>query len=182
LLDKIQLRSQFKEKIENFSNEILIEWSSNIELHLLSLLNQLNHLKKSPSALGLYWPLSDEPALDWLTLKNDEPQKKLALPVVFDQEMKFIIWDGKRKTNWRGDGLSGESLKPEVVICPGLWFSQQGQRIGRGKGYYDRYFAKNLVNVKIGVCFHSFFREKWKDEEHDQIFDYVVTDQGVWKC
>lgn len=69
--------------------------------------------------------------------------------------------------------------KIDVVLVPGVAFDKKGNRIGFGKGYYDR-FLKNMSAVKIGVC-HSFqLLEEAESGCHDVKMDMIVTEDGVW--
>ena len=62
----------------------------------------------------------------------------------------------------------------DVAIVPGMAFDQQGHRLGRGKGYYDR-FLQSLPSVKkIGVCFDFQKVESVPAEAHDVVVDIVV--------
>ncbi len=50
------------------------------------------------------------------------------------------------------DGIEVPSHKIEVVIVPLLAFDKQGQRVGYGKGFYDKFLAEcSPATVKIGV-------------------------------
>ena len=44
---------------------------------------------------------------------------------------------------------------PDVLIVPGLAFSINRERLGRGKGFYDRYLEKNNMIKTIGICFRE---------------------------
>jgi 5-formyltetrahydrofolate cyclo-ligase len=63
----------------------------------------------------------------------------------------------------------------DVAIVPGLAFDRSGNRLGRGKGYYDR-FLKTVTNpYKIGVCFGCQLFEQIPHDEQDVKMDKVVV-------
>ena len=68
----------------------------------------------------------------------------------------------------------------DLMIIPGVCFDKNKNRLGYGKGYYDRYL-KELDNViKVGICFDE---QLVKDEyisadEYDIKMDFVVTDKN----
>jgi 5-formyltetrahydrofolate cyclo-ligase len=69
---------------------------------------------------------------------------------------------------------------PDVVIVPGLAFTPEGQRLGQGGGWYDRF----LVGIrddceKVGVCFREQIVDELPIAPHDVAVDQVVTDAGL---
>ena len=76
---------------------------------------------------------------------------------------------------------SGEILlEPvDIAITPGIGFTKRGGRIGYGRGYYDRWFSKNLVKTKIGIAFEEQIVEKLPLEETDVPVDMLITDKNV---
>jgi len=76
-----------------------------------------------------------------------------------------------------------ESLVPpdkiDLILVPGLAFTRDGQRLGRGGGYYDRYLAAlPSVAMKLGVCFQFQLVDSLPLEAHDQRVHAVVTENG----
>ena len=74
---------------------------------------------------------------------------------------------------------------PEVVIVPGLAFSPKGKRLGRGKGYYDKYFRSVQRDiVKIGVCFDEqiFDEDQIQMSSLDAFMDFVVTPSKIYQA
>lgn len=74
------------------------------------------------------------------------------------------------------DGIEVPHAKIEVVFVPLLAFDQKGQRVGYGKGFYDRFLSKcNADVIKIGLSF--FEAEECIDDvfESDIRLDYCVT-------
>ena len=75
---------------------------------------------------------------------------------------------------------SNEVVRPTEMrglLVPGLAFAQNGQRLGRGRAYYDR-FLKRTGALRIGVCF-SFqnLTEGWAPEKHDENMNLLITDR-----
>lgn len=63
-----------------------------------------------------------------------------------------------------------------VMLIPGLGFSAQGERLGRGKGFYDRYL-NNYKGFKIGVCFDCQLSEvSLPTDSWDIKMDYIITE------
>ncbi len=69
----------------------------------------------------------------------------------------------------------------DLVIIPGLGFDRSCRRLGRGKGYYDRFITALRRNVPlVGVCFDEQIVERVPTEPHDRALDYVVTPTQVY--
>lgn len=68
-----------------------------------------------------------------------------------------------------------------VVLVPGLAFSERGDRLGRGKGCYDRFFARPGMStaIKVGVCFAIQLADDIPTESYDTLMDWVCTEEGV---
>ena len=65
-----------------------------------------------------------------------------------------------------------------VCIVPALSFDIKRQRIGYGKGYYDR-FLENYTGVKIGLCYDEMIEEKIPCDKYDIAVDMVVTQSKI---
>jgi 5-formyltetrahydrofolate cyclo-ligase len=64
--------------------------------------------------------------------------------------------------------------KDAVIIVPGVAFDSKGYRLGRGKGYYDRYLGGLAENYKIGICFPWQMVEKVPTDSHDVCVNEVI--------
>lgn len=63
-----------------------------------------------------------------------------------------------------------------VMLIPGVGFSVYGERLGRGKGFYDRYL-NNFTGFKIGVCFDCQMSEvSLPTDSWDIKMDYIITE------
>lgn len=70
--------------------------------------------------------------------------------------------------------------KIDLVIVPGVAFDPKGNRIGHGKGYYDRFLETlNPLVPKIGLAFQSqIVREHWHVSQWDIPMDGIMTEEG----
>lgn len=71
---------------------------------------------------------------------------------------------------------------PATVLVPGRAFDPRGGRLGRGKGYYDRYLAGLPQARRVGVAFARQLVEAVPEDPHDLPVHVVVTEAGVRSC
>ncbi|MBD5232841.1 MAG: 5-formyltetrahydrofolate cyclo-ligase [Bacteroidales bacterium] len=66
----------------------------------------------------------------------------------------------------------------DLIIVPAVAYDRSGNRVGRGKGYYDRLLGRSKA-LKIGVCydFQLFDEDEIEAEEHDVAVDFIITDR-----
>jgi 5,10-methenyltetrahydrofolate synthetase len=64
--------------------------------------------------------------------------------------------------------------KIDVALVPGMAFDAAGHRLGRGKGYYDRFLAAHPHLYKIGVCFPFQHVAEVPVNEYDVCMDEVT--------
>ena len=63
----------------------------------------------------------------------------------------------------------------DLILVPCLAASTDGRRLGRGKGYYDRFLAESSENT-ICLCFREMLREDILVEDHDIRMTTVITE------
>ena len=69
----------------------------------------------------------------------------------------------------------------ELTLVPGVCFGQDGSRLGRGGGYYDRWL-QNFTGVSVGVCRQAFLQSWLPTEPHDQKVQMILTEQGLFNA
>ncbi|WP_299366022.1 5-formyltetrahydrofolate cyclo-ligase [Winogradskyella sp.] len=99
----------------------------------------------------------------------------------------YLLTDGTRITKNAyniPEPIDGIEIKPsqiDVVFIPLLTFDQRGNRIGYGKGFYDRFLAQcNPETIKIGLSFFEAEEEYFETSEDDIKLDYCVTPHQVF--
>lgn len=141
------------------------------------------HLKFFPQGVwGAFKPLSDEPLLDF------PAEAQLAWPKIESSEkMSFYFADEFKKSSY-GFLEPGEEAcrvsKDEisVIFIPGQAFDFYGNRLGRGKGFYDRYL-KAFKGLKVGVCSGERFLSNPLpvDFKFDEPVHYVLSERFLYK-
>jgi 5-formyltetrahydrofolate cyclo-ligase len=71
----------------------------------------------------------------------------------------------------------------DLVLVPGLAFSQDRHRLGRGGGFFDRLLGGRAAQAfKLGVCFSFQIVESVPTEAHDIIMDAIVTESATLRA
>jgi 5-formyltetrahydrofolate cyclo-ligase len=82
-----------------------------------------------------------------------------------------------------GEGSLEEGDFPALVITPGLAFDRQGRRLGRGGGYYDRFFEEldkaGREYWAVGFCLAAQIKTEVPAEKKDKLMDGIVSSRGV---
>ncbi len=69
----------------------------------------------------------------------------------------------------------------DVMIIPGVAFDTTGNRIGHGKGYFDR-LLKDVKALRIGLAFEFQIVSHVPMEPHDEKMDIIVTEKQIIRC
>lgn len=68
----------------------------------------------------------------------------------------------------------------DMAIIPGSVFDERGGRMGYGGGYYDRFLSKKSPQaLRIGLAFETQMVKHISLKDHDELMDYVVTEERV---
>lgn len=174
-MDKVSLRNELLTKISLLSNETIQSLS-------FSLTNQLvKFLESFPTLSGQigagYLPFKSEIAPVYQELFKSVPVS-LAYPILVEGQMHFGLPQGIPKG---GTWLSPPyvEVEPSWLLVPGVGFDLAGARLGRGKGFYDRYLQDRNV-VKIGLTWTEQIVSKIPVESHDSHMDFLITEKYCW--
>jgi 5-formyltetrahydrofolate cyclo-ligase len=129
--------------------------------------------------------------------------KKVFLPIVEGEIARFFRissaggpWQtgafGIREPRIEGPALpeefppqsGGAGEAPVVLVAPGMAFDRQGNRMGHGKGYYDRFFARldslGLPYVAVALCLEQQIIPQVPTESWDKRMDAICTGEGIF--
>ena len=129
----------------------------------------------------LYHSLPDElSTVEFINKWHD--RKHFFLPRVNGVNLDILPYDRSRLHigAFNIEEPEGDEVTPidviELIVVPGVAYDVNGNRVGRGKGYYDRLLAESRA-VKIGVGYDFQLVDEIEAEPHDVRVDIVITDR-----
>lgn len=177
---KKALRLEVKQKYKSLSDRDKEKLSQAASLQLRSRLSDLPKGTKIGIFLSMWDELNTLPLIESL---KAEGWLTILVPRVEGEEMQFYAYE-PNSTSISTYGIieptqpTEEADVPEVMIVPGIAFDTNGGRVGRGKGFYDKYFARyrNLITLKIAFVADFQVHETVPMESHDMPVDEIITD------
>lgn len=178
-MNKKELRKIIKDRKRQYSSSQLEELS----LSVLSRLTDQESFRKAKIIL-MYYSLPDEVNTHTFIDEMTALGKTVLLPVVKDSEnMEIREYSGRKDLTEGSFHIMepiGKLFPPErygeieVGVIPGISFDEKGNRLGRGKGYYDRFLKKVPTLFKIGICFDFQKTDTVSTEETDIRMDCII--------
>lgn len=182
---KAVLRERVRERLKAMSHDDRA-WKS----YLICDFIQQQRAWKEAKIVCLFAALPTEPVVELLWDDIRVAGKKACYPKVNGDNLSLILVNGPGDlvaSRWqlREPVLREPNLqsleKIDLLLVPGMAFSHNGGRLGRGGGFYDRLLAReNLRAYKLGVCFDAQIVPDLPLESHDLAVDEVVTESGVF--
>lgn len=174
---KHELRARIKEEKKKYSSEDLQKMADKICESIET--SQDFFFAKNVMA---FWNLPDEPNLRPL-LNKYAGKKNIFLPIIEDGEIRIARFVDEANMEVGAFNISEPSKDLKVsqmtaidlVLVPGVAFDKNGNRLGRGKGYYDHFLTGRRVE-KVGVCFPFQVVEEIPTEPFDIVMDKIIFD------
>ncbi|MCR5589083.1 MAG: 5-formyltetrahydrofolate cyclo-ligase [Bacteroidales bacterium] len=131
----------------------------------------------------LYWSMADE-VQTHAFVERWYKEKTLLLPCVDGDDLRLRQYTGPEcmvAGEQFGIGEpSGEEWTDldavELIVVPGVAFDRQNNRMGRGRGFYDRLLKSTPNAVKVGVAYDFQILDSIPVEPHDVKMDRVITE------
>tara|TARA_Y100000590_G_scaffold131695_1_gene150492 strand:+ start:775 stop:1341 length:567 start_codon:yes stop_codon:yes gene_type:complete len=183
--DKIFLRNRFllQRKKNYFSAK---KFDFNLIFKLIK-----KHFNKKKITIAGYYPSNYE--VDILNFLDLSAKKnfKIVLPVILSSKnMIFSKWFYKDPLYLNDFGIlepknSKTGIIPDLILVPLVAFDKYLNRIGYGKGYYDRHLKKikklKKNAVFLGVAYSFQKCKKIPANKYDYKLDYIFTEKGIIK-
>jgi 5-formyltetrahydrofolate cyclo-ligase len=138
----------------------------------------------------LFLSMSHEVDTAALALRCWQTGKTVAVPKVSWNQRRMLpveITSLQTSMTTSGPGVrepvSGQPIPInliDLVIVPGLGFTSDGYRIGRGMGFYDRFLAQpDFIGLSCGMAFEEQIIERVPVLDHDMPLSMLCTDRGI---
>ena len=188
---KSALRKHIREMKRQFTNEELEELSLPVMSRLLA-----HPAVTEAKTILMYYSLPDEVCTHDTVNRLVQAGKTVLLPrVTGDTDMELRIYTAPADLAAGHYGImepTGEVYtdygRIDVAVVPGMAFDAQGHRLGRGKGYYDRFLSGVRAQGGdagprpfVGLCFHCQLQDALPAEPWDERMTHICTDRE-WLC
>jgi len=121
-----------------------------------------------PTRVAIYVSFGTEPnTVDFI----EQCQVPVLTPVTHEDHLSWELIGSKDVT---------ELSSGDLLLIPALAIDQKGNRLGRGKGYFDRELQALPEGIKVyAVCFETEFLEELPTEVHDRRVDGLITEVAI---
>lgn len=175
-MDKKALRSKIREKKRGMTEDQIVAASQRLKGLFCA-----HPLYQNAKTIYGYLPYNQEVRTIPMLEQALRDGKRIAVPKVFGEEMKFIYLDdlSKIEKGYCGipepvsDGPVADD-STALVLMPGLAFDTQGHRIGYGGGFYDKFLAAEPSHPTIALCYDFQMVDHLETEEFDVPVDCVL--------
>lgn len=171
------IRKDIRSKKSTFS----LEEKKKKSVRVLEKLEDLNEFKNSNTVM-LYWSMDDEVHThDFIA--SYAKGKRIILPSVNGDDLvlkEYLGYDSLVEGEGFGILEPGGSVfeNPQdidLIVVPGVAFDKKNNRMGRGRGYYDK-FLESTKAYKVGICFDFQLLDEVPTDEHDILMDCVISE------
>lgn len=109
-------------------------------------------------------------------------EKCILLPVVVGDDLELRLYTGPEDLTVGAYGIEEPTgarftdyAAIDLIVVPGVAFDRDGNRLGRGKGYYDRLLPRIPSAYKIGICFPFQLVDEVPAEPFDIRMDEIIS-------
>jgi len=183
---KNEIMNRMKKIREEMPEVFSVETSAVISKHLLGL-----ECIKTAKTVMAYVAMPYEVKTDFIINTLLNMGKDVAVPVCVPASYELIAskilnLDELMPGHYGILEPKKEYLRPlepsvlDIILVPGLAFDVYGNRIGHGKGYYDRFLSKvSPKALKIGLAFDFQVLSELPVDHYDIPMDCIITERGM---
>jgi 5-formyltetrahydrofolate cyclo-ligase len=147
----------------------------------------------------IYIPMFGEVETRYIVVRAYKDSKQVAIPRMEGGDLAFYHYEGRTEEllphqfgilepdpSWSYVDPNVLQAQHLLVLTPGLAFDRQRRRLGRGKGYYDRFLAAvraarqhGIESLAVGLAFAEQIVAEVPVADHDEPLDGIATDSEI---
>ena len=175
-MDKKELRAKIRALKRAMTEEQIVQASA----RLGKLFVNSEQYKQAKTIYG-YLPYNQEVRTVPMLEQALRDGKKVAVPKCYGDEMRFIYMDDLSQVAPGyadiPEPIADEPVaedKTALVLMPGMAFTKNGDRMGYGGGFYDKFLAAEPEHPTVALCYDFQMVESLPTEEYDIPVDCVL--------
>lgn len=175
-MDKKELRAAIRARKRAMMEEEIVAASARLAEQFFN----TEQYKNAKSLYG-YLPYNQEVRTVPILERALAEGKQVAVPKIYGDEMRFLVLNdlnGLAKSE-KGipEPVADEPVANDptaLVLMPGLAFTKDGDRMGYGGGYYDKFLAREPNHPTVALCYDFQMVESLPREDYDIPVDLVL--------
>ena len=186
-MDKNDLREEIKAKRAKINTRDIAKFNKDIVSHI-----SVSRMFLEGKVIMGFLAMNEETQLDKVLQLALTSAKIVCVPKIIDKQgtMQAVKLNGLDNLGKDSYGIRTPSEPCEVVdpadidlvLVPGLAFTPEGGRLGRGKGYYDRFLPQCTKAKFLGVGYEFQVVKELPLNGHDVKIHYLVTEKALRVC
>ena len=175
-MDKTALRKEIREKKRAMTPEQIEKASYALAKQFFA----TSYYREAKTLYG-YLPYNQEVRTEPILLQALKDGKKVAVPKVYGDTMRFIYLEDMNgiEKGYAGipEPVADEPVAADetaLVLMPGLAFDKEGHRIGYGGGFYDKFLSAEPTHPTVALCYDFQMLPNLETEEFDVPVDLVL--------
>ena len=185
---KADVRKAMRSRLKAVPEELKKEWDERILSRLLELLED-----EDAEWIYGYMSLSWEPGTEAILKTLLEKGRRVALPRVtakpdaHESYMEFYeitsldqLTEGAYHIMEPGAQCRKAEIRDAFMLVPGMAFTGNGKRLGKGGGYYDKFLALEPRHKTAALAYGFQIMEDLPVMVHDRTVDLVITPEKIF--
>ena len=184
----MQKKERLRKKFKSIRKRNYFDIAPNYFNPLIKIIKKKNN--KKIINLSIYYPSSFEVNVLKIFEANLINKIKISLPVLTGNDsMHFYKWNFQQVLQINKFGMleplrQKKHIIPNILLVPLLAYDDEKNRLGYGKGFYDRYLKKYLKSnnniLTIGIAFSFQKYHKLPVFNNDVKLNYILTEKGLF--
>lgn len=181
-MEKAELRRKLQAQRRSFTTEQVVSSSAIVAKHILA----CDAYRKAKHIMG-YLAFGKELSVDEVLQQALADGKQVYVPEIISAA-EFRAVELQSFDNFQLDRygirsiIDGKAVEPELldlILVPAVAFDRQGNRLGMGAGYYDRFLPLAKKAIVIGVAYADLIQEQLLTDAYDVPAPFLVCENGM---